>query len=77
MPKKIFNHKVWEWKTKYQLKDKIRVLLPLYETPTKTMRRLELRYQLKAKSIETKLKLKLLGYAKACRLYTSPSPRDS
>ena len=54
----IFYHKVREWNTKYQLKDKIRDFLPLYEIPIKTMRRLELRYQLKAKSIETRLKLK-------------------
>ena len=56
----ILYHKVREWKTKYQLKDEIQDFLPLYEIPIKTMIRLELRYQLKAKSIETKLKLKLI-----------------
>ena len=56
----IFYHKVREWNTKYQLKDEIQDFLPLYEIPIKTMIRLEIRYQLKAKSIETKLKLKLI-----------------
>ena len=55
----ILYHKVREWNTKYQLKEEIQDFLPLYEIPIKTMIRLELRYQLKTKSIETKLKLKL------------------
>ena len=54
----IFYHKVREWNTKYQLKDKIRDFLPLYEIPIKTLHRLEIKYQLKAKSIEIKLNLK-------------------
>jgi len=38
-------------KIKYQLKDKSN-FLPLYEIPTKIMRRLELKYQLKTELIE-------------------------
>ena len=62
----IFYHKAREWNTKYQLKNEIQDFLPLYETPIKTMIRLKLRYQLKAKSIETKLKLKLIIINKIC-----------
>ena len=43
----------------YQLKTRNASFLPLYEIPTKNMHRLELRYQLKIKSIEIKLKFKL------------------
>ena len=62
----ILYHKVREWNTKNQLKDEIQDFFPLYEIPMKTMIRLELRYQLKTKSIETKLKLKLIIINKNC-----------
>ena len=55
----IFYHKAREWNTKYQLKDKIWVFSPFMKYQIETMRRLELRYQLKIESIETKLKFKL------------------